>query len=244
MSKQKDALTVLSSQPAVSQRSNKAPEIVSASTCTATPTIAKGLCYDCGRPGQWSRHCPNWSKEKAELTEELEQLLANSRLQKEQGMLKETAKEKVACIKMAQEQSANPAVGPLLYLDLNIEGVQVVLMVDCGSPSTITSLSLLHRTAQQMKSDGKPLPELSIPSVQLFGKDGHEINITAQVDLQIQKGGKEVTIPVFVQPNSYQDCWVLMLLYHWGYNFWTVNGSPYKLYRNLSQILGLKKQET
>ena len=61
--------------------------------------------------------------------------------------------------------------------------------------------------AQQMKSDGKLLPELPIPSVRLFGKDGrHEIKITAQVDLQIQAGGKEVTIPVFVQPNSSQDC--------------------------------------
>ena len=80
------------------------------------------------------------AKEKAELTEEeLEQLLAKCRLQKEQGMLKETAREEVACIKMAQEQSANSAVGPLLYLDLNIEGVRVVSLVDCGSPSTIIS---------------------------------------------------------------------------------------------------------
>jgi hypothetical protein len=37
-----------------------------------------------------------------------------------------------------------------------------------------------------MKSDGKPLPEFSLPSMQLFGKDGHEIKITAQVDLQLQ----------------------------------------------------------
>ena len=49
-------------------------------------------------------------------------------------MLKGTAKEEVAFIKMALEQSANPAVGPLLYLDLNIEGVEVVSILDCGSP--------------------------------------------------------------------------------------------------------------
>ena len=58
-----------------------------------------------------------------------------------------------------------------------------------------------------MKSDSKPLPELSLPSVQLFGKDGHhEIKITAEIDLQLQADGKTVTIPVFVQPNSSQDC--------------------------------------
>lgn len=145
------------------------------------------------------------AEEKNELTEEeLEVPLAKCRLQKEQRMLTYSTKEEVACIQMTQQHDTNPAVGPSLYLDLDIEGVPVVSMVDCGSPSTIISRS---RTVQQMKSDGKPLPELSLPSVQLFGKDGrHEIKITAQVDLILQAGGKTVTIQVFVQPNRSQDC--------------------------------------
>ena len=38
--------------------------MASASTPTATPTVAKGLCRDCGRPGHWARHCPNRFKDK------------------------------------------------------------------------------------------------------------------------------------------------------------------------------------
>ena len=77
-------------------------------------------------------------------------------------MLMESKKEEVACIQMTQQHDT----GPSLYLDLDIEGVPVVLMVDYGPPpSTIISRSLLHRIVQQMKSDGKPLPELSLPSV-------------------------------------------------------------------------------
>ena len=93
-----------------------------------------------------------------------------------------------------KQHDTSPAVGPSLYLDLDIEGVPVVSMVDCGSPSTIISRSLLHRIVQQMKSDGKLLPELSLPSMQLFGKDGcYKIKITAQVDLQLQTDGKIVS---------------------------------------------------
>lgn len=219
---------VPSSKPAISQKSHKVPEVAS----TPAPAPMKGLCRDCGQAGHWARNCPRRSKdkkqqeapgrsvsevsrtscveakEKSELTEEeLELLLAKCRLQKEQSMLKDATKEEIACIKMTQKQDTNPAVGPSLFLDLHIEGVPVVSMVDCGSPSTIISRSLLHRIVQQMKHDGKPLPELSIPSVQLFGKDGHhEIKITAQVDLQLHAGGKNVTVPVFIQPNSSQDC--------------------------------------
>ena len=222
--------TPQSSRPPVNQKPNKAPGAASAPTPAPGPAPMKGLCRDCGQPGHWARNCPNRrkrqpeatgrstsevsrtscveAKEKNELTEEeLELLLAKCRLQKEQRMLTDSTKEEVACIQMTQQHDTNPAVGPSLYLDLDIEGVPVVSMVDCGSPSTIISRSLLHRIVQQMKSDGKPLPELSLPSVQLFGKDGrHEIKITAQVDLQLQAGGKTVTIPVFVQPNSSQDC--------------------------------------
>ena len=123
----------------------------------------KGLCRDCGQAGHWARNCPRWSKdkkqqeapgrsvsevsrtscveakEKSELTEELELLLAKCQLQKEQSMLKDTTKEEIACIKITQKQDTNPTVGPSLLLDLHVEGVLVVLMVDCGSPSTIIS---------------------------------------------------------------------------------------------------------
>lgn len=61
-------------------------------------------------------------------------------------MLKDMAKEEKACIKMTQKQDINPAVGPALSLDVNNEGVSVVSMVDCGSPSTIITTSSDHTT--------------------------------------------------------------------------------------------------
>ena len=231
----------------------------------------KGLCRVCGQPGHWARHCPKRfkdrkqqeapgqsasevsrtscveAKEKKELTEEeLELLLAKCRLQKEQSMLKDTTQEEVACIEMTPKQDANPAVGPSLYTDLSIEGIPVVSMVDCGSPSTIISRSLLHRIVQQMKCDGKPLPELSIPSVQLFGKDGHhEIKITAQVDLQLQAGGKNVTIPVFIQPNSSQDCLLgTNACIPLGLQFLDGKGKPLQAFSGLKSDTGSVKQET
>ena len=185
------------------------------------------------------------AKEKNELTEELELLLAKCRLQKEQRMLADSMKGEVAFIQMTQQHDTNPTVGPSLYLDLDIEGAPVVSMVNCGSPSTIISRSL-HRIVQQMKSDGKPLPELSLPSVQLFGKDGcHEIKITAQVDLQLQAGGKTVTIPVFVQPNSSQDCLLgTSACIPSGLRFLDGKGKPLQAYSGLKSGTGSVGQET
>ena len=214
-------------RPATNQKSPKAPEVAPSSTHTPV----KGLCRDCGQAGHWARNCPKRkdkkqheapgrsgsegtrtnaveAKEKSELTEEeLELLLAKCRLQKEQQMMIDATKKEVACIEVTKKQDATPAVGPSFCLNLSIEGVPVASMVDCGSPTTIISRSLLHRIVRQMHNDGKALPELSIPMLRLFGKDGHhEIKITARVELQLQSGGKSVTVPLFVQPDSSQDC--------------------------------------
>ena len=90
-----------------------------------------------------------------------------------------------------------------------------------------------------MKSDGKTLPELSIPSIQLFDKDGHhEIKITAQSIYRFKQVVRKLSYQYLYNLTS-QNYLVLMLPYHWDYSFWTVKGSPYKLYWDLSQILGL-----
>ena len=51
--KKPTAPTIPSSQPAVSQRSKKAPAVASA----PAPTPMKGFCRVCGQPGHWARHC-------------------------------------------------------------------------------------------------------------------------------------------------------------------------------------------
>ena len=72
------------------------------------------------------------------------------------------------------------------------------------------SRSLLHRVARQGRCDGSRPLELEMPTARLYGKDGpsgaSQLPITAQVDLRIQMNGETVTVPVFVQPDSTQDC--------------------------------------
>ena len=103
-----------------------------------------------------------------------------------------------------------PVIGPLLYCDLEVEGVPVVSMVDCGSQTTIISRLFLHQVAKRLTSDGKPLPELKMPTVRHYGKDGpngrSQLPITAQVDLSVKSGGKTVSVTMFVQPDSAQEC--------------------------------------
>ena len=196
------------------------------------------LCHFCHEPGHFARNCPLRSKnskhespgrstntstaqtssvevkettEQKELTEEeLEFLLARCRLQKEQQMLQAAPEGNVACVEATPPHNDGPVIGPLLYCDLEVEGVPVVSMVDCGSQTTIISRSFLHQVAKHLTSDGKPLPELKMPTVRLYGKDGpngrSQLPITAQVDLSVTSGGKTVSVTMFVQPDSAQEC--------------------------------------
>ena len=111
---------------------------------------------------------------------------------------------------MPTEGVAGKAVGPSLYFDIDIEGVRVTAMVDSGSPTTIISRSLLHRIANKLRHDSKPVPELLPPSVRLYGKDGPkggpELLVTAETNLTLMADGKTVLIPVFIQPGSSQAC--------------------------------------
>ena len=97
-----------------------------------------------------------------------------------------------------------------------------------------------------MKSDGKPLPELSIPSVQLFGKeDHHEIKITAQVDLQLQAGGENDTVPGFIQPNCSQDCLLgTNACISLGLQYLDGKGKPLQVLSGLKSDTGSVKLET
>ena len=82
-------------------------------------------------------------------------------------------------------------------------------MVDTGSQATIISRSLLHEINSWLKSQGKSLPKLKLPSMPLYGKGGpneRELDITAQVELTLAADGRKITVPVFIQPDSEQAC--------------------------------------
>ena len=131
---------------------------------------------------------------------ELEQELSKRRLDGEQQLLD-------ACLK-SNVQVVTGAVGPSYWLEVLVEGVSVSAMVDTGSQSTIVSRSLLHKVFKHMEREGKPLPKLECPSAKLRGKGGHPIDVTAQVKFTFSVNGRSIVTlgPVFVQPNSEQEC--------------------------------------
>ena len=161
-----------------------------------------------------------------ELTvEELEGLLSRKRLMQEQDNLKDSLNTVGAITVSAADIGT---VGPALVLDVSIEGLKVESMVDCGSPTTIISRTLLHSVAKSMVSQGREPPQLSLPTLKLYGKDGkRELTITAQTTLTIEADGKSARIPVFVQPDSEQACLLGMnAAPALGLSFRRANGEP------------------
>ena len=94
-------------------------------------------------------------------------------------------------------QVVTGAVGPSYWLKVLVEGVAVSAMVDTGSQSTIVSHSLLHKVFKHMQRERKPLPRLECRGT---------IHVTAQVKLTFSIDGRSIVAPVFVQPDSEQEC--------------------------------------
>ena len=142
-------------------------------------------------------------------TKQLRELLAQRPLQDEQNML-DSGTNVVNADTIRVKEEGPKAVGPTLFLKVQIGGVPVEAMVDTGSQSTIISRSLLHKIGRCRKSKGEPLPALEKPTARLFGKDGEgggkELTITAQIEVDIEADGECVRVPVFVQPQSGQEC--------------------------------------
>lgn len=189
----------------------------------------RAYCHKCGHKGHLARHCRNTRpKQEAsgrsenlkvaavktveaedEFTEaQLEEMLARCRLRNEREQVGSAYAN--TCTVTTESEESNKVVGPTLFLDVEIEGVSVEAVVDCGSPATIISRSMLHEIARNLRRTGKPLPELSKPSIKVYGKDGkkggHELVCTAQLEVTIQADGKRACVPVIVQPDSEQAC--------------------------------------
>ena len=156
-------------RPPPSTKTTKAPE--TPSRPALTPNFVR-LCHVCHQPEHLAKNCPEClkntkqeapgcstsaasrtscvevkeTKVQEKLTEELEFLLARCRLQKEKQLLVENddGDGTVACVKATQTQQTESTIDPLFYCDLEIEGVPVTSMVDCGSQMMIISQSLLH----------------------------------------------------------------------------------------------------
>ena len=202
-------------------------------------------CFTCGDFGHIQRNCPKWrpeatgrsgkvsalaATERRESVDELsiqqlEQLLAKKRLKAEQTQLCKG----VSKIETIASDAAN-AVGPIVYLDVIIEGHPVKAVVDSGAQSTILSPDLLHQIARHMQSQGRSVPKLAQPSVKLYGRSGDdcsELTITAQAQLELTLDGHTVKTPVFIQPGSEIQCLLgINVLPHLGVQFLRENGLP------------------
>ena len=64
------------------------------------------------------------------------------------------------------------AVGPVLYLEVTIEGLPVQAVVDCGAQSSIISEDLFDRICNHMIACGRERPERGPPTAKLYGKGG------------------------------------------------------------------------
>ena len=97
------------------------------------------------------------------------------------------------------------AVGPVMLLDIQIEGCPVKAVVDTGAQSTIISRDLVHQIAKVMREAGNKQPTLVRPSAKLYGRSGSdrsELTITAEVQLQLSLDDYQVRVPVFIEPGS------------------------------------------
>ena len=98
------------------------------------------------------------------------------------------------------------ARGHTLCLDVVIGGVPTEALVDSCSEVTIISRSMLHEIGKGQHKQGKPCPLLDTPSLALYGKSGQELKVTGELTVTVEAGGRSVSVPVFVQPQSGQKC--------------------------------------
>lgn len=192
----------------------------------STSTYGNYRCHKCKQVGHIRPNCPLLSeatgrtrtqnestvktvKAGEDMTEEeLETLLVERRLSREQQLLNDEEQSETRAVQASEGNTL--AVGPTPKLDIFIEGVPFTAMVDTGAQSTIISRQVLHKIARHLRQQGHSVPTLEKPSVRLFGKDGqkggHELVITAQLNLTFSVDGRSVNIPTFIQPESEQGC--------------------------------------
>ena len=220
---------------------------------TNTPSEGAGqkqsrpdVCFYCGKPGHIAKYCFKKGRKGggAEATgrnsqpskvlntvtdmtdQQLEQEVANRRLNKEQALLTDPAPSSGS----GNVNVVKGAVGPTLLLELFVEGLKATAVVDTASNSTIISRPMLHGIKRHLESLGKPTPKLQLPCIPLYGKEGTKgkpLDITAQVELTFSCDGRKVTVPTFIQPESKQHCLIGMnVIPFLGITVKRANGKP------------------
>ena len=155
--------------------------------------------------------------------QQLQQLLATMRVNVERSKLEQSSVGTVVA-------DTVDAVGPVVFLDVEIEGCPVRAVVDTGSQSTTVLRDQLHQIARAMRQSEHKGPTLVTPSAKLYGGSGSdrsELTITAEAQMEISLDGHHVCVPVFIQPGSDIPCLLGMnALPGLGVKFLRRNGVP------------------
>ena len=133
-------------------------------------------------------------------------MLAKRSLEEEQN----TLTNRVQVDAITTEVGTPGAVGPTLYLEVQVEGQPVTAVADSGLQATIISRAFLHQIGKHLHRQGHTLPTLGRPTVRLYGKagkgGGKELIISAQTSLTFAVDGRMANVPVFIQPDSEVLC--------------------------------------
>ena len=93
-------------------------------------------------------------------------------------------------IQLLQEDSVQVDIvtttAEAIYLtgyDIEVEGVPIEAIIDCGSQSSIISRELLHQIGRTLYHQHRPLPALDRPMHKFSGKGGDELVVTAKTTL-------------------------------------------------------------
>jgi len=110
----------------------------------------------------------------------------------------------------AAKSGVGPWLGPTVFVDVEVNGVETPALVDTGSPATIISLDFVlqiladqrdrHLTPTQWKE--KTLQMFTEPEVSLKSYGGHSVDILSQIPLQLKLKGKCVDAVVLVQKGA------------------------------------------
>ena len=220
------------------QRDVAIPQLQMTSTSTTPPSEnlgkksgrVKRSCFNCGLTTHLIKDCPypkQPGKDKetrksdsavAVVTPELETKMILERIAMLQKQLKEkqvtVAMEKASVNGVSFSDEMTPTkLGPAVYSEVTVNGVNVTALIDTGSPVSIMSLKkavqILALRKGEFSSPQKwketMIAQFQTPTVTLRSYSGDALNVVAQLPMILGQGDQEVSSVVLIQKDAPQD---------------------------------------
>ena len=123
--------------------------------------------------------------------------------------VQEALEQKTAMMHVLQPKGnvTGPSLGPVVTVELSVEGQQVKTLADTGSPVTIISIDCLldilakNRKAGPNKEEWKQEVEKKFlpPTLSINSFDGGEVNVISQLTTNWKRGTKEYHTTIQIQ---------------------------------------------